>query len=207
MYNVIDLLNMHHHFFFSAKRYADMTAQPTPEDSRAWSQILISLLTGINGLGRQKGPDLLDGSDVKAANAWDAIDIPRFNGCIKSGTQSSVSDSMASLDAMPYLFFVLWDNEPLYHQERVRVWVVRTQYDPLFRSICREWYRLRQQGIIKSPNFQLHPPINLDSDLFTNNCGNLEYPLLFAAHWNNGSYEQVYYNPDVLSSGYCSDPR
>lgn len=207
MYHVINLLNMHHQFFFQAKRYADMTAQPTPEDSRAWSQILISLLTGINGLGRQKGPDLLDGSDVKAANAWDAIDMPRFNGCIKSGTQSSVSDSMASLDAMPYLFFVLWDNEPLYHQERVRIWAVRTQHDSLFREICRKWYRLRQQGVIKSQNFQLHPPINLDCDLFTNNCGNLEYPLLFAAHWDGNSYEQVYYNPDVLFSGFCSHPH
>ncbi len=45
---------MHHRFFFYAKKYADMTAQPTPEDSRAWSQILVSLLTGINGLGRKK---------------------------------------------------------------------------------------------------------------------------------------------------------
>ena len=68
MDDVINLLNMHHRFFFYAKKYADLTKQPTPEDSRAWSQILVSLITGINGLGRRKGSDLSDGSDVKSAN-------------------------------------------------------------------------------------------------------------------------------------------
>ena len=78
MNNVVNLLNMHHRFFFYAKEYADLTEQPTPEDSRAWSQILVSLITGINGLGRRKGSDLSDGSDAKSANVWEAIDFPRF---------------------------------------------------------------------------------------------------------------------------------
>ncbi len=68
MNDIINLLNMHHNFFFSAKEYADLTKQLTPEDSRAWSQILVSLITGIKGLGRRKGSDLADGSDVKSAN-------------------------------------------------------------------------------------------------------------------------------------------
>lgn len=44
MNNVVNLLNMH--------------------------QILVSLITGINGLGRRKGSDLSDGSDVKSVNVW-----------------------------------------------------------------------------------------------------------------------------------------
>lgn len=111
-----------------------MTDQPTPEDSRAWSQILISVLTGIPGLARQKGLDLADGSDVKSS-----IDKVRFNGLIKAGTQSSLSGTMAYLDQMPYLLFVLWD---INHnsRERTRIWSVRPQYGRLFREVAEEWY-------------------------------------------------------------------
>ena len=47
---------------------------------------------------RKKGADLGDGSDVKGANTWKAIDTPRFNGVLKAGTKSSVSDKIDSLD-------------------------------------------------------------------------------------------------------------
>ena len=76
--DTLNLLNRHHIRFFEAQEFAALTAQPTPEDSRAWSQILISTLTGISGLARHKGQDLEDGSDVKSANAWFSIDRVRF---------------------------------------------------------------------------------------------------------------------------------
>lgn len=202
---ILEFLNMHHRFFFAAKEYADQTAQPTPEDSRAWSQILISLLTGVNGLGRQKGPDLFDGSDVKAANTWGAIDTPRFNGCIKSGTLSSVSDSMDSLDQMPHLYFVLWDNEPETNKERTRIWAVNTQTDPLFRGVCELWYQKRQNGEITSTNFQLHPPRNKNSNIFRNTCGNLSYPLVMDARWNGKTYEISYFDEDAIENGQCTE--
>ena len=205
MQDVIDVLNMHHRFFFYAKKYADMTAQPTPEDSRAWSQILVSLLTGINGLGRKKGSDLLDGSDVKSANVWGAIDFPRFNGCIKAGTLSPRSGNITSLDYMPYLFFVLWDYEPPTNTERVRIWAVRPQKDDLFREMCLNWYSQRTSGRIISYNFQLYPPANRNSDVFTNRCGNLNYPLLFEAIWTGETYEITHYDADVLIYGYCTE--
>lgn len=204
MREVLKFLHLHHESFFMAKTYADLTGQPTPEDSRAWSQILVSLLTGIPGLYRSKGPDLNDGSDVKAANTWGAIDTPRFNGVIKAGTKSSVSDSMESLDKMPYLFFVLWDNEPLSNRERTRVWAVRTQYDIEFRNICNHWYFMKSQNQIISNNFQLHPPRNKNTNIFTNNCGNLNYPLLLNAQWNGTTYEVIHYDPSVLESGQCT---
>ena len=84
----LEFLNLHHQAYFDAQPYADKTEHPTPDDSRAWSQILVSLLSGINGLARKKGADLADGSDVKAANTWGAIDTPRFNGVIKAGTKT-----------------------------------------------------------------------------------------------------------------------
>lgn len=201
--NVLDVLNTHHIHFFEGLEYAENTAQPVPEDSRAWSQILISTLTGIPGLARQKGPDLRDGSDVKSANAWCSIDTVRFNGVIKAGTHSHLAGSMAYLDQMPFLFFVMWDYNPHTRGERVRVWVVRPQYDVLFRRMAQRWYDQLSRGLIRSTNFQLHPPVNENNDVFTNNCGNLSYPLLLEAEWNGRQYEIVSYDPNVLEHGQC----
>ena len=200
----LDLLNTHHAHFFEAQSFADITDHPIPEDSRAWSQILISTLTGIPGLARHKGPDLVDGSDVKSANAWFSIDKVRFNGVIKAGTKSSLSGNMSYLDQIPYLFFVMWDNNPANDRERARVWVVRPQKDKLFREVAQKWYDLLDSGTIKSTNFQLHPPVNKNSDVFTNLCGNLQYPLLFSAEWDGEEYISTYYNPEILISGECS---
>src|ERR1700730_2270876 len=98
----------HHEAFFAAKPFADKTDHPVPCDTRAWSQILVSLLTGIKGRERKKGTDLLDGSDVKAANCWSAIDTPRFNGAIPAGRKSKTSRKSAdvsALDETPCIFF------------------------------------------------------------------------------------------------------
>ena len=202
--DALDVLNMHHVHFFEGLQYASITDQPVPEDSRAWSQILISMLTGISGMARHKGQDLADGSDVKSANAWYSIDKVRFNGVIKAGTQSHLAGSIAYLDQMPFLFFVMWDHNPRNDRARARVWVVRPQHDRLFRAMAQDWYNQLAAGTITSNNFQLHPPVNENSDVFTNRCGNLEYPLLLAAEWNGREYVSAYYDPDVLNSGRCN---
>lgn len=203
----LELLNVHHHHYMQAYQYAAMTAQPTPEDSRAWSQILISLLTDIPGLSRQKGPDLADGSDVKSANAWFSIDVVRFNSVIKAGTRSNLAGSMSYLDQVPYLFFVLWDGIPETCTERARIWVVRPQQDILFRQVTQQWYNLLAQNEIRSNNFQLHPPVNRDDNIFTNRCGDLTYPLLLDARWNGYAYDAFYYDPSVLTHGACCQPH
>jgi hypothetical protein len=201
--SVLELLNEHHQSFFAAVKFAEATAQPVPSDTRAWSQILVSALTGVKGIARQKGADFADGSDVKAANLWLAIDTPRFNGCIKSGLKGE-KGSIACFDGMPLLFFVLWDHAAKTKNERCRVWVVRPQKDRLFRAMCENWYKQRDEGTIISHNFQLHPPRNLDSDVFRNKCGNLNYPLLLCAEWSGDSYCVISYHPDVVKSGNCT---
>jgi hypothetical protein len=87
----IQLLDLHHDSFYSADPFAKATGHPVPSDTRGWSQILISLLTRLRGRDRKKGTDLVDGSDVKGANTWEAIDTPRFNGAIKAGTKATSS--------------------------------------------------------------------------------------------------------------------
>ena len=200
---VIELLELHRNSFFAAAKFAEATAHPVPSDTRAWSQILVSCLTGIDGIARKKGLDLSDGSDVKAANVWLAIDTPRFNGCIKSGRKGE-KGGLHCLDGMPHLFFVMWDTNPASDTERCRVWAVRPGEDEVFRRMCAEWYAQRDRGVIQSDNFQLHPPRNLDSDVFRNTCGNLNYPLLFQADWTGSGYEVTTYNPDVLENGGCT---
>lgn len=201
----LTLLEIHAEQFFGMRDIANKHEHPNPTDTRAWSQILISCLTGIPGLGRKKGADLADGSDVKAANVWDAIDTPRFNGCLKAGTQASSSDSISSLDEMPNLYFVLWDYSPTTGRPRCRVWVVRTQHDDQYRRIAEIWYGKKARGEITSNNFQLHPPRNRNSNVLRNTCGNLEYPLLFSAEYNDTNYELTHFNEAILISGCCTE--
>jgi hypothetical protein len=196
------LLKAHHDSFYEAAEFATETKHPVPSDTRAWSQILVSVLTGIPGIERKKGPDLSDGSDVKAANVWLAIDTPRFNGVIKSGRVGE-QGSLSTLDGMPYLFFVMWDTTPATSADRCRVWVVRPAEDRAFRDMCAVWYHQRDAGVIRSDNFQLHPPRNLDTNAFRNTCGNLQYPLLFSAVWNGHAYEIETYELSVLETGKC----
>lgn len=199
----LDLLDQHYGDFFGLVEVASETGHPVPMDTRGWSQILVSLLTGLKGLERKKGADLEDGSDVKAANTWEAIDTPRFNGVIKAGTKSATSDQMAYLDSVPYLFLVLWDHGSQ-DNARCRIWCVRPQDDPVFRQVCSDWYDARATGKISSTNFQLHPPRGLDTDQIRNSFGSLDYPLFFCAIHKEGRYELERYDPSVLTSGLCS---
>jgi len=202
----IKLLQIHYEAYKKVKPFADKYKHPHPTDTRGWSQILVSALTGINGYERKKGPDLEDGSDVKAANCWDAIDTPRFNGCIKAGTQSSTANSLESLSEMPFLFFVMWDTSEKTKKLRCRIWVVNTQKDENFRAVAKNWYEQRSAGVIKSDNFQLHPPRNLDHNIFRNNCGHLEYPLLFESRLENTIFEPTFYDEDALLNARCKKP-
>lgn len=199
----IKLLDRHYNDFYDMVDVARQTGHPVPMDTRGWSQILVSVLTGLSGLARKKGADLEDGSDVKAANTWEAIDTPRFNGVIKSGTKSATSDSLGSLDGMPYLFLVMWDHTEA-KQERCRIWCVRPQEDKEFRDMCKAWYEGRISGEIASTNFQLHPPRGKDGNIIRNSYGNLEYPLLFCAVRGEQGYEARAYDPNVLKAGLCS---
>jgi MamI-like restriction endonuclease len=203
--DALELLDLHYAGFKGVLPYAEKYGHPHPTDTRGWSQIIVSALTGILGLKRKKGSDLEDGSDVKAANTWGAIDTPRFNGVLKSGTKGATAGTMASLDKTPHLFFVLWDHEPETKEERCRVWVVQTQNDPVFRKMARTWYKKRRSGEIISNNFQLHPPRNKNSNVFRNTCGNLEYPLLFEARRRATGFESTFYKATVLASGLCKE--
>lgn len=199
----LDLLDVHYDAFYSAATFADETKHPVPMDTRGWSQILVSVLSGLSGLARQKGADLEDGSDVKGANTWGAIDTPRFNGVIKAGTKAITANKIDSLDLMPHLYFVLWD-ETIRATSRCRIWTVQPRTDPKFRLMCETWYGQKVSGHIKSDNFQLHPPRGLDTNMFRNMCGNLNYPLYFCAERaKNEKYKLVSFNDATRIQGLC----
>ncbi len=199
----LDLLNLHYGSFYAVAPYAQQTGHPVPVDTRGWSQIIVSTLCGVKGIERQKGPDLADGSDVKGANTWEAIDTPRFNGVLKAGTKSASSGKLSSLDAMPHLYLVLWDYSPR-KNPRCRVWVVQPQSDARFRKVCETWYALRDDGQIKSNNFQLHPPRGKDENVIRNTCGNLTYPLYFCAERDSPQgFRLISFNTMARGSGSC----
>jgi len=198
------LLDLHFESFYAVEPYATETGHPVPMDTRGWSQIIVSTLCGVKGLERQKGADLDDGSDVKGANTWKAIDTPRFNGVIKAGTKATTSDKIDSLDGMPHLYLVLWD-ETQRDTARCRIWVVRPQQDIVFREMCASWYEKRASGQITSTNFQLHPPRGKDTNIIRNTCGNLSYPLYFSAERAKGEkYKLLHFNPKVRNTGACA---
>ena len=202
----LSLLDEHFRAFYAAKPFADATGHPVPCDTKAWSQVLISILTGISGRSRKKGSDLDDGSDVKGANTWSAIDTPRFNGVIPSGRTTTASRKPAdvtALDGIPFIFLVLWDEAGTARTPRCRVWCVRARHDRQFRRIAAAWYRQRRARTIKSDNFQLHPPRNKDHDVIRNTCGNLMYPLFFSAVLRRDHFELADYQPDALGAGEC----
>jgi len=202
---VLELLDSHYEAFYGVVDLAKETGHPVPMDTRGWSQILASVLTGIKGVARKKGADLDDGSDVKGANTWEAIDTPRFNGVVKAGTKSLTSGKIESLDGSPYLFLILWDHAPDTNNARCRVWCVRPPHDPLFRSMAQAWYAKVESGEIVSTNFQLHPPRGRNSNTIRNTCGNLEYPLLLCAERSaeSSKYEIKEIHPDVMIDGLC----
>lgn len=200
----LEVLDLHHDSFYAVAPIASSVGHPVPVDTRGWSQILVSVLCGIKGLARKKGADLDDGSDVKGANIWEAIDTPRFNGVLKAGTKAAHSDKIESLNKQPFLFFVLWDHAPERGHARCRIWVVRTQRDKVFRAMCESWYAKRQLGEISSTNFQLHPPRGQDSNIIRNTCGVLEYPLYFCAERADGDkYRLIHFDENVLKVGQC----
>lgn len=204
MDKVIQLLNGHRQAYFAAKPLADETGHQVPSHTAAWSQVLVSLLTGTKGIERKKGADLKDGSDVKAANSWGAIDVPRFNGVLRAGRKAK-HNSLASLSGTPFLYFVLWDQaDNEVGKERCRVWVVRPRKDRVFRKVAKLWYRQRARGTIRSDNFQLHPPIGTEKNLVKNKCGDLELSLFFRADWNRTTYRVITLDSRARTSGSCS---
>lgn len=206
----IDLLNLHHRSFQAARPFAERTGHTVPSDTKSWSQVLVSLLSGIGGRGRRKGSDLSDGSDVKAANVWCAIDTPRFNGCAPAGRTTAAAirpEDIAAFNDTPHLYLVLWDERLPEGIPRCRVWVVRPQRDRAFRRIVAEWYRQRREGEITSTNFQLHPPRNRNDNVVRNLCGNLEYPLLFCAERVGRTFAVTHYDAATLDSGACRRAR
>ena len=202
----LDLLEMHYKCFHTVAPLATQTGHTVPTDTKSWSEVLVSLLTGLHGRGRKKGSDLSDGSDVKAANFWNAIDTPRFNGVLPAGriTQAAKKpESVGALDSMPHIFFVLWDHGEQSRLPRCRVWVVRPPSDVAFRNMARRWYDAKAAGAIKSPNFQLHPPRDKDTNVFRNTFGNLYYPLLFSAVRGPERYTVELFDPSASTSGRC----
>lgn len=153
--------------------WAKTTGQSAQLDSGYIAQHLISVLTGIKGTGmRGKGKDLIDDSEVKTASSVAGIDVPRWNHNI--GTKKAKDTFLRA----PHIYYVLFDAPSKTSERvRVRVWAVTPSINNDFRTVVERWFNLSP----RSYNFQLHPPVRRDDNIATNECGNLDLPLMFAA--------------------------
>lgn len=162
-----------------------LTNQTSQLDFGYLSQHLVSLITGIPGNNqRGKGDDMADGSEVKSASCVDADDTPRWNN-VNCGAKET-PELVAKLTSLPYLFFVLLDTtEKGGNILRCRIWCVRPKDDTNFMKVAKCWTKendeKKKKGESLKTNFQLHPPRweKAVGNLTTNNCGNLELPLVY----------------------------
>jgi hypothetical protein len=124
-----------------------------------------------------KGKDLADGSEIKTASSVAGVDVPRWNHPLGD----SIGDrkkKIADFLAHPYIYYVLFDTTKADDKVRVRVWKVSPKIDSAFKAVILEWDRTYPPP---SYNFQLHPPVQKDTDVATNEAGNLKLPLMFEA--------------------------
>ena len=183
-------------------RWQHITGQSAQIDSGYLGQHLVSLVSGLPGRGRGsrgKGADLVDGSEIKIASTLGGVDKPRWNN--KLDTPEAVATYLKN----PAIYFGLFDTlgKGEDFPVRVRVWIVEPPEDAVFRNTVRTWAAKRTSG-----NFQLHPPCWSDSDVATNQSGNVVLPLAFRARQldiQGVDYLEVeHWDP---SPGRCSVPR
>ncbi|MCY4423408.1 MAG: MamI family restriction endonuclease [Acidimicrobiaceae bacterium] len=156
-------------------RWQHITGQSAQIDSGYLGQHLVSLVSGKAGLGRGsrgKGNDLRDGSEVKIASTLGGVDKPRWNNKL------STAQAVATYLENPAIYFGLFDTleKGQDFPVRVRVWTVEPAKDEAFRNVVIRWADRQTSG-----NFQLHPPCWSDSNVATNQSGNIALPLAFRA--------------------------
>jgi len=150
--------------------WRDLTNQPAQIDTGYVAQHLVSLVTGIKGVGmRGKGEDLEDGSEVKSANFLDSLDkrgavAPRWN------FSSNDLKIMESYLKVPAIYLVSLDFNPK-NKIRIRLWKLDPDKHETFSKRYKEWMEKLGKPKLKDPrrpgiNFQLFPPRNRTSDNF-----------------------------------------
>jgi hypothetical protein len=178
-------------------KWKSVTEQSAQVDSGYLGQHLVTIITGIPGRGeggRGKGLDLIDGSEVKVASTFGGIDVPRWNNNISGSKKKNYL-------ASPNIYFVLFDTLNRYEPfpVRVRIWRVRAKLDKIFQGVVNNWAKKKTSG-----NFQLHPPCWKDSNIITNESGNIIAPLMFeAVQLEIGEVDFVQVNKFSLNTRYC----
>jgi len=181
-------------------KWSDTTGQSSQLDSGYIAQHLISLLTGIKGSGmRGKGKDLQDDSEIKTASSVAGVDVPRWNQPMGATEESRVK-KMNEFLKHPSIYYVLFDTRKNSDQVRVRVWKVLPESDADFQKVVRTWDKMFPPP---SYNFQLHPPVRKDSNVATNEAGNIDLPLMFEAREDGKGLMKVHlFDPSNRKSKY-----
>lgn len=147
------------------------TSQSSQIDTGYIAQHLISLITKIPGQGmRGKGDDLIDGSEIKAANFLDSLDK---RGAVSPRWNFSAVEVYVMERFLEYtnIYLVSLDLNPS-NKFRIRAWLVDITKHTQLKERYHEW--MQKLGYPKfnsttsrpSVNFQLFPPRNKSNDNF-----------------------------------------
>jgi hypothetical protein len=142
---------------------------------------------------RGKGLDLDDGSEVKSAYNIDGIDRSRWNHSFRQ------RDKIDQWLDSPNIYYVLFDQlvRDISSPVRVRIWMITPKGDTAYQTVLRRWADLPDRTWAKSTsgenNFQLHPSVFKDAEVnrATNQCGDLDLPLMFWAEENESGLVTV----------------
>lgn len=142
-----------------------ITGQGAQIDTGYIAQHLVSLVTQIPGQAmRGKGLDLIDGSEVKAANFINSRDkkgavAPRWNFTAQD------EESMESFLEYEKIYLLSLDYNPE-DDMRIRIWEINPREHSILSERYEEWMdqkgypKFSKEGVTPSVNFQLFPPKN-----------------------------------------------
>lgn len=182
------------------KKWRDVTSVTAQPDSGYNAERLVALFSGKEGT-RNRGsgsPDLSDGSEVKAVWTIDADDRPRWNHHFTPSSTRSQSEKVEDWLQNPAIFYVAIDDMSD-HDVRFRIWKVNPSEDDNYQRVLRRW--VDESG----NNFQLHPFRYPDSDVATNDCGDLRLPLAFEMVFEGGEATIPTAEANPGESGVASD--
>ena len=189
------------------QHWSTITAQSSQIDTGYIAQHLVSLQTKIPGQGmRGKGLDLIDGSEVKAANFLDSLDkrgavAPRWNF---TAVEIDIMERFLTYQSI----YLLSMDLNTHGRFRTRIWKVNVLEHDILKNRYIEWMNVkgypkfnntnRREGI----NFQLFPPRLGTEETFarhgngrSNGFAKLEIPL------EDISGSELIFRADELENG------
>lgn len=181
------------------------TSQSSQIDTGYIAQHLVTLITQIPGQGmRGKGNDLIDGSEIKAANFLDSLDK---HGAVSPRWNFTAVETYVMERFLTYtnIYLVSLDFNPQ-NKIRIRVWLVDITKHTQLRERYIEWMdklgypKFNSTTSRPSVNFQLFPPKNKTNDTFARHGNGRDFSKLQIQLENTDGASLIFHAEEDLNN-------